>query len=193
MEVTGSVDGAGVGDVTGAGVTAAVRITATPVAMTNDAATVPRRIHGFVDAFAMRPAVALRPATWVTSTPDVNRLTVRMIRAAFAAVVAAVRASGDAAARRIRSPALVAAWQHRYPSTPIDASAAAAAAAADAVPEGPWIRLIPAVIRIAMTAAARRDARAVPAAPLAAARVVVAPAPATSSTTSSTNAPTSSW
>ena len=98
-DVTGSVDGAGVGAVTGAGVTAAVRITATPVAVTNDAATVPRRIHGFVDAFAMRPAVALRPATWVTSTPDVNRLTVRMIRAAFVAVVAAVRASGDAAAR----------------------------------------------------------------------------------------------
>ena len=98
-DVTGSVDGAGVGDVTGAGVTAAVRITATPVAMTNDAATVPRRIHGFVDAFVMRPAVALRPATWVTSTPDVNRLTVRMIRAAFAVVVVAVRTSGDKAAR----------------------------------------------------------------------------------------------
>ena len=98
-DVTGSVDGACVGDVTGAGVAAAVRITATLVAMTNDAATVPRRIHGFVDAFAMRPATALRPATWVTRTPDVNRLTVRMIRAAFAVVVVAVRTSGDKAAR----------------------------------------------------------------------------------------------
>ena len=96
--MTVSVDGAGVGAVTGAGVAAAVRMTATLVAMTNDAATVPRRIHGFVDAFAMRPATALRPATWVTRTPDVNRLTVRMIRAAFAVVVVAVRTSGDKAA-----------------------------------------------------------------------------------------------
>ncbi len=97
-DVTGSVDGAGVGVATGAGVDAAVRMTATLVAMTNDAATVPRRIHGFVDAFAMRPAVALRPATWVTRTPEVNRLMVRMIRAVFAVLVVAVRTSGDAAA-----------------------------------------------------------------------------------------------